>query len=93
MYIKEIRLKNFLSYGECRVDFSPGVNAIYGLNGSGKSNILKAVEYVLSRSFLKVHSVADLYRDVIYVSNNAGSSRPSGEWDWGGFLLKIINLL
>ena len=79
MYIKEIRLKNFLSYGECRVEFSPGVNAIYGPNGSGKSNILKAVEYVLSRAFLRVGNVADLYRDVIYVSNNVGSSRPSGK--------------
>ena len=78
MHIKEIRLKNFLSYGDCRVEFSPGVNAVYGLNGSGKSNLLKAVEYVLSRSFLKVHSVADLYRDVIYLSNNDGSIRPSG---------------
>ena len=75
-------MKNFLSYGECRVSFSPGINAVYGLNGSGKSNVLKAVEYVLSRSYMRTSSVEKLYRDVLYVSNNAGSARPSGAEVW-----------
>ena len=78
MHIKEVRLRNFLSYADCRVEFSKGINAIYGLNGSGKSNVLKAIEYVLSHSYLRPASSVNLYRDVAYVSNNKGSARPSG---------------
>ena len=48
MYLKEIYMKNFKSFGqEKRVPFSPGVTAITGPNGSGKSNIGDAILFVL----------------------------------------------
>lgn len=49
MYIEEITLDGFKSYAT-RVtvpNFDPFFNAITGLNGSGKSNILDAICFVL----------------------------------------------
>ena len=49
MYIKEITLDGFKSYAQ-RVavpGFDPQFNAITGLNGSGKSNILDSICFVL----------------------------------------------
>lgn len=49
MFIKEITLEGFKSYANRVVvsDFDPQFNAITGLNGSGKSNILDAICFVL----------------------------------------------
>lgn len=49
MYIKSIVLDGFKSYGN-RVEitgFDPEFNAITGLNGTGKSNILDSICFVL----------------------------------------------
>ena len=49
MYIKSMVLEGFKSYGK-RIeinDFDQEFNAITGLNGSGKSNILDAICFVL----------------------------------------------
>jgi structural maintenance of chromosome 2 len=54
MHIKEMTLEGFKSYGN-RTDirgFDPLFNAITGLNGSGKSNILDAICFVLGISNL-----------------------------------------
>lgn len=49
MYIKRIKVCGFRTYRtETVFDFTPGINCIVGFNGSGKSNILKALEFVLS---------------------------------------------
>lgn len=49
MYIKEIIIEGFKSYSSRTVikGFDPQFNAITGLNGSGKSNILDAILFVL----------------------------------------------
>lgn len=49
MIIESIHLKNIKSYdGEgCLIDFRPGVNLIWGENGSGKTTILEAIGYCL----------------------------------------------
>lgn len=49
MYIEEITIDGFKSYAQ-RVTvpaFDPQFNAITGLNGSGKSNILDSICFVL----------------------------------------------
>ncbi|SCA48664.1 structural maintenance of chromosomes protein 3, putative [Plasmodium ovale] len=49
MYIKQIKLKGFRTYkNETTIDFTKGINCIVGFNGSGKSNILLAIEFILS---------------------------------------------
>lgn len=49
MYIEEIILEGFKSYANRTVisGWDPEFNAITGLNGSGKSNILDAICFVL----------------------------------------------
>ena len=49
MYIKEIIIDGFKSYAQRTVisGFDPQFNAITGLNGSGKSNILDSICFVL----------------------------------------------
>lgn len=49
MHIKEVSIDGFKSYAQ-RVtlsNFDKGFNAITGLNGSGKSNILDSICFVL----------------------------------------------
>ncbi len=54
MYIKQVVLDGFKSYAQ-RTEvngFDPLFNAITGLNGSGKSNILDAICFLLGISNL-----------------------------------------
>jgi structural maintenance of chromosome 2 len=55
MYLKDIILDGFKSYSvRTQIsDFDPEFNAITGLNGSGKSNILDAICFVMGISTLK----------------------------------------
>ena len=46
MHLKEIQLINFKNYEEGLFSFSPGLNAISGRNGVGKTNLLDAVHYL-----------------------------------------------
>ena len=43
MTLKEIDIFNFKNIGSARLDFTPGVNALLGNNGMGKSNLLEAI--------------------------------------------------
>lgn len=54
MYIKSIVLDGFKSYGQRTevTGFDPLFNAITGLNGTGKSNILDSICFVLGISNL-----------------------------------------
>ena len=42
--IKQIRLTNFFSFKEETIDFEKDVNLLVGINGSGKSNLFKAIQ-------------------------------------------------
>lgn len=48
MQIIAVELKNFCQHEDRRVEFSPGLNAIVGANGAGKSNILNAVGFAIT---------------------------------------------
>ncbi len=48
MKIKKIRVRNFRNIEECEIDFSDGVNLLYGNNAQGKTNIVEAI-YLFSR--------------------------------------------
>lgn len=54
MFISEVIIDGFKSYAQRTVvsGFDPQFNAITGLNGSGKSNILDAICFVLGISNL-----------------------------------------
>lgn len=46
MILKSIDILNFKNIAAAKLDFSPGVNCLVGLNGMGKSNILEAIHFL-----------------------------------------------
>uniref|UniRef100_A0A1Q3EXC9 Structural maintenance of chromosomes protein n=1 Tax=Culex tarsalis TaxID=7177 RepID=A0A1Q3EXC9_CULTA len=76
MYIKSIIIDGFKSYGK-RTEvhgFDPEFNAITGLNGTGKSNILDSICFVLGISNL-VHVRATSLQELVYKSGQAGVTK------------------
>src|SRR5690606_41501300 len=41
--ITSLQLKNFTAFTDLAIDFSPGINIIIGENGTGKTQLLKAI--------------------------------------------------
>ncbi|XP_071436184.1 structural maintenance of chromosomes protein 2 [Pithys albifrons albifrons] len=76
MHIKSIVLEGFKSYAqrtEVR-DFDPLFNAITGFNGSGKSNILDSICFVLGINNLSQVRASSL-QDLVYKSGQAGITK------------------
>lgn len=44
--IKEIKITNFYSFQETTITLRPDTNILIGINGSGKSNFLKAIKFL-----------------------------------------------
>ncbi|XP_014739567.1 PREDICTED: structural maintenance of chromosomes protein 2-like [Sturnus vulgaris] len=76
MHIKSIVLEGFKSYAQRTEinDFDPLFNAITGLNGSGKSNILDSICFVLGISNLSQVRASNLH-DLVYKSGQAGITK------------------
>lgn len=78
MHIKEITIDGFKSYSQKTSvsGFDRHFNAITGLNGSGKSNILDAICFVLGITSLS-HVRASNLQELIYKYGNAGINKAS----------------
>ncbi|KAM6036476.1 structural maintenance of chromosomes protein 2 [Theristicus caerulescens] len=76
MYIKSIILEGFKSYAQRTevCDFDPLFNAITGLNGSGKSNILDSICFLLGITNLSQVRASNL-QDLVYKNGQAGISK------------------
>lgn len=76
MYIKEICLEGFKSYATRTVvsGFDPYFNAITGLNGSGKSNILDSICFVLGITNLQQVRATNL-QELVYKQGQAGITK------------------
>lgn len=46
MHLDKLTLYNFKNYEDAGLELSPGVNCFFGLNGSGKTNLLDAIYYL-----------------------------------------------
>jgi DNA replication and repair protein RecF len=55
MFAKRVKLTNFRNYESADIDFSSGVNLIYGPNGQGKTNLVEALNFFAA---LDSHRVA-----------------------------------
>ena len=52
MTVTTVRYENWRNIADARVDFSPGINVLRGMNAQGKSNILEGIYYFArGRSF------------------------------------------
>ncbi|MHA8075765.1 ATP-dependent nuclease [Aquirufa sp. TARAVU-A1A] len=57
MKIKDIHLKNFRSFEDCKIEFHDYYAAICGKNNSGKSNIIRAILNVFERPIGPRHRI------------------------------------
>ena len=55
MFAKRVKLTNFRNYESVDIEFSSGVNLIYGPNGQGKTNLVEALNFFAA---LDSHRVA-----------------------------------
>ena len=46
MIVRHLSLAHFRNYAALDVDFSPGINVIYGDNAQGKTNLIEAIAYL-----------------------------------------------
>lgn len=76
MFIKSITIDGFKSYGTKTVvdGFDKTFNAITGLNGSGKSNILDSICFLLGISNMSLVRVNNL-RELIYKNGQTGVTK------------------
>ena len=76
MYIEEICIEGFKSYAQRTVvpNFDPKFNAITGLNGSGKSNILDSICFVLGITNLQQVRASNL-QELVYKQGQAGVTK------------------
>src|SRR5437879_11977982 len=75
MYLKRLEMRGFKSFVEAQVIFQPGITAGVGPNGTGKSNILDAVLWVLgeqSTTALRSERMEDV------ICNGPESRQPLG---------------
>jgi len=78
MHIKELIIDGFKSYSQRTIipDFDKQFNSITGLNGSGKSNIMDAILFVLGLSCFSLARVNNL-QELIYKQGHAGITKAS----------------
>lgn len=50
MHLQRLWLTDFRSYGSAELNFAPGLTALLGANGQGKTNIMEAVGYLATLS-------------------------------------------
>jgi energy-coupling factor transporter ATP-binding protein EcfA2 len=51
VHIKKMRVKNFRSLENVSISFKPGLNVLVGKNNAGKSNVIRALDYVLGETW------------------------------------------
>ncbi|CEG76324.1 Putative Structural maintenance of chromosomes protein [Rhizopus microsporus] len=78
MYLEELIIEGFKSYVSRThiTGWDPEFNAITGLNGTGKSNILDAICFVLGITNLSQVRASNL-QDLIYKRGQAGVTKAS----------------
>ena len=70
MTLTKIKLEQFTAFADLAVEFSPGINALIGANGTGKTHLMK-VCYAACGAF----KPDDIFKDRLL-----GAFLPSGRW-------------
>ena len=62
--VQNISFKNFRNFQSCKLSFNANFNILYGLNGSGKTNILEAISLLgKGRGFRNANLPSLSYKD------------------------------
>ncbi len=80
--ISRLHLKNFIAFADLGIDFSPGINIVIGENGTGKTQLLKAILALSGSAACEEQAGEQLARKLcrLYhpLSNQVGELRRSG---------------
>jgi chromosome segregation protein len=69
VFLKRLDIQGFKSFPQrIRVDFGPGITSVVGPNGSGKTNIVEAIRWVLGEQNMR-HLRGDTLEDVIFTGS------------------------
>ncbi|HEY7728271.1 MAG TPA: chromosome segregation protein SMC, partial [Candidatus Eisenbacteria bacterium] len=69
MFLRRLDIQGFKSFPQrIRVDFGPGITSVVGPNGSGKTNIVEAIRWVLGEQNIR-HLRGDTLEDVIFTGS------------------------
>jgi len=81
--IQHLHLKNFIAFTDLSIDFSPGINVIIGENGTGKTQLLKAILALCGPEARREHADEQLAHKLcrLYhpLTDKVGELRRAGE--------------
>ena len=85
MIIKRFRADNFRNIEKCDIEFSPGVNLLYGKNAQGKTNVVEGIYYFSRGKSFRGREDRELVRFGaegfrIYIEYEDGCGRESLEY-------------
>ena len=63
MYVAKLSATDFRSYAQVDLDFDPGVTALVGPNGQGKTNLIEAIGYLATLGSHRVSLDAPMVRE------------------------------
>jgi DNA replication and repair protein RecF len=63
VYLSSLILKGFRNYADLHVEFSPGLNAVFGDNAQGKTNLLEAVYFLATGKSHRTSHDQELIRE------------------------------
>ena len=84
MHLQRLWLTDFRSYGSAELTFAPGLTALLGANGQGKTNIMEAVGYLATLSSFRGAPTEALVRN----GANSAIVRAEGERDGRSLLIE-----
>jgi len=65
LFVKRVFIRNFRSLEKINISFNPGLSILVGKNNAGKSNIIRALDYVLGETYPTFRNIEykDFYRE------------------------------
>lgn len=64
MYISKLRIENFRCFRNIEIEFNEGLNVIIGENNSGKTAIMRALQYIFNHSNTNAPTIDDFNKTI-----------------------------